>query len=218
MLKAGTTLKQKFNDTSYTFTIPGAESNYKMAQVRVRLNPTTTQPRLYKHAQTRLYIEVEAGELTLNLKNEERLLMAGRRAVVQAGEAYALSNKSTAEATFILEFYPALNYEGLIATMAELSQSNPTWFNELGQPAPLLMARLLDTFAGHIYVAGWPIFIQKLVFSALAPIAHWAGYTWQSDYTNQKPTLTMNNYLALSGLIGLIIGSIWYLLKRFGKS
>jgi hypothetical protein len=38
------------------------------------------------------------------------------------------------------------------------------------------MALMLHTYRGHFYLAGPPIWLQKVMFAALAPVARLKGY------------------------------------------
>ena len=43
-------------------------------------------------------------------------------------------------------------------------------------PHKLLMALMLNTYRGHFCLAGPPVWLQKVMFAALAPIARLKGY------------------------------------------
>jgi hypothetical protein len=50
------------------------------------------------------------------------------------------------------------------------------WFTKHGKPSPLLTALVLHRYRGHLYLASHPVWLQKLVFGMLAPLARLLGY------------------------------------------
>jgi hypothetical protein len=45
-----------------------------------------------------------------------------------------------------------------------------------GDPHFLLIALVLNTYPDHLYLAGPPVFLQKLLFALLAPLSRVRGY------------------------------------------
>ena len=67
------------------------------------------------------------------------------------------------------------SHAGLIS-LATIAATRQDWFEVQAVPHKLLMALMLDTYRGHFYLAGPPVWLQKVVFAALAPIARLKGY------------------------------------------
>ena len=57
-----------------------------------------------------------------------------------------------------------------------LTKKRPEWFSAEGDPNLLLIALLLHSYRDHLYLAGIPVFVQKLIFAALSPLARVRGY------------------------------------------
>lgn len=75
--------------------------------------------------------------------------------------------------------------EGLAAAMllrrlfknfAVLTEMHPEWFSPKGDPSLLLIALVLHTYRNHLYLAGVPVLLQKVLFAMLSPIARIRGY------------------------------------------
>ena len=49
------------------------------------------------------------------------------------------------------------------------------WFSERGDPHFLLIALILHTYRNHLYLAGPPLLLQKILFAVLAPLARLKG-------------------------------------------
>lgn len=45
-----------------------------------------------------------------------------------------------------------------------------------GDPNLLLIALVMHSYRDHLYLAGIPVFVQKLIFAALSPLARLRGY------------------------------------------
>ncbi|HEY7599861.1 MAG TPA: hypothetical protein VH741_08040, partial [Candidatus Limnocylindrales bacterium] len=62
------------------------------------------------------------------------------------------------------------------ANFAIATEKRPQWFSAKGDPGLLMIALALHAYRDHLYLVGLPIFVQKLLFAALAPIARVRGY------------------------------------------
>jgi NAD(P)H-flavin reductase len=75
-----------------------------------------------------------------------------------------------------IRFTPAQSQLRFFICFATIAATRPDWFDAQGVPHKLLMALMLHTHRGHFYLAGPPIWLQKVMFAALAPIARLKGY------------------------------------------
>jgi len=90
--------------------------------------------------------------------------------------AHFFVNAHEGDTEVALRFTPAQNHLRLFLAFAMATQTNPVWFGPKGEPKLLGMALALHTFKDHLYVAGPPIWLQKLLFAALSPLARLVGY------------------------------------------
>ena len=96
--------------------------------------------------------------------------------VVPRGRPHYFLNGWDGDTEFTVEFRPAQQHLLFFANFARLTAEHPEWFSAKGDPDFLLISASLDTFRDHIYLARPPVFVQKLMFAALAPIARLVGY------------------------------------------
>lgn len=95
------------------------------------------------------------------------------------GEPHFFANASDGVTELTIEFTPAQQHLRLFANFESLAQKRPQWFSDRGDPNFLLIALALHTYRDHLYLAGPPIFLQKLLFAALAPLACLRGYAME---------------------------------------
>ena len=76
----------------------------------------------------------------------------------------------------MIRFTPGQNHLRFFFAFATATQTHPEWFGVKGEPKLLGMALALHTFKDHLYLTGPPIWLQKLLFATLAPLARLAGY------------------------------------------
>ncbi|MGL5138067.1 MAG: hypothetical protein ACRC7G_09895 [Beijerinckiaceae bacterium] len=66
----------------------------------------------------------------------------------------------------------------------------PEWFSPRGDPNLLLIALVLHTYRDHLYLAGIPLIVQKLLFAAVSPLARLRGYRTAIEPLTGKRTGT----------------------------
>ena len=86
-----------------------------------------------------------------------------------------------------MEFRPAQQHLLFFANFARLTAEHPEWYSAKGDPDFLMIAASLNIFKDHTYLARPPIFLQKLIFAALAPIARLAGYRADVRPVHEEP-------------------------------
>jgi hypothetical protein len=78
---------------------------------------------------------------------------------------------------FTAKFTPAQQFLRFFLNMSLNTANHPEWYDERGEPPLVLQALALHAFSGHGYGAGIPIWLQKMLFAALTPLALLQGYS-----------------------------------------
>lgn len=119
---------------------------------------------------------VITGRLKVTLAGAEHVVPAGERFTIPRGSPHFFRNGHDGATEAEVRFTPAQRHRDFFMTFARIAESRPDWFSAKGDPHLLLIALFLHGFRDHLYLAGPPVALQKLLFAALAPIARWRGY------------------------------------------
>ena len=119
---------------------------------------------------------VHSGRLKVVIGGKGHIVEAGEGTVVPCGAAHYFVNANDGPTEMTVEFRPAQNFIRFFANFATLAEQHTKWFSSKGDPHLLLIALTFHTYRDHIYLAGVPIWAQRLLFAALAPLARWRGY------------------------------------------
>jgi hypothetical protein len=111
----------------------------------------------------------------------ERVLGEGEVITAIAGSPHAAWNAGEGEVHALVDFRPALRTETAFETLAGLARDGKT--NGAGAPRnPLRLALVLREFRDEIYFVRPPLFVQSIVFGALAAVARLLGYRAEHPY------------------------------------
>jgi quercetin dioxygenase-like cupin family protein len=114
------------------------------------------------------------GELTVKRDGRTSVLQEGGTAAVEAGVWHDWWNASGRDARVRVEVTPGERFAHMIETLFGLARLGHT--NAKGMPHPLQLALFAREFSDVIEFRKPPPPVQRAVFAALAPIAHWRGY------------------------------------------
>ncbi len=173
----GLTLVNAFNEETFVFTTP---ESTEAAEFEVRLGPGGSgggNAMAHIHPKTDETFTVQSGRLTVSIDGQIHQLQPGETITVPAGKPHFFRNAHEGDTVAIIRFTPAQHQLRFFLNFATIAQNRPEWFGSKGEPSFLLMALTLHTFKDHFYVAGPPVWVQKVLFATLAPIARLMGYT-----------------------------------------
>jgi quercetin dioxygenase-like cupin family protein len=177
MIKQGTVLRNRFNNEAFIFS--GPLDDPQLACFEGILEPGGSNGgnglvHLHPCADERFI--VKSGKLRVVVHGKPYLLQAGESMVVPRGTPHCFFNASEGRTEFITEFRPAQHHLRFFANFGLLAQERTNWFSPKGDPHLLLVALVLNAYRDHLYFAGIPVLLQKLIFAALAPLARLKGY------------------------------------------
>lgn len=111
-----------------------------------------------------------SGSLDFNIGGKKQRLKEGEGLIIPKGTPHNWWNESNEEAHALVEIRPALGSEDLFANIYGLC-------SEKGNlPNMLQMAVLIDEHWDEGHLARPPLFMQKIMFGALAPVGRLLGY------------------------------------------
>lgn len=162
-----------------TFVFPPDETEPAVARFDVILAPGGSgggNALVHIHPGASETFTVKSGRLAVVMRGVERFAEAGQSITIPAGTPHHFRNADAGLTEATVEFVPAQQHVRFFKNFATLAQTRPQWFSAKGDPHLLLIAQVLHRYRGHLYLARIPIFVQKLLFGALAPLARLRGY------------------------------------------
>jgi quercetin dioxygenase-like cupin family protein len=173
-------LRNDFNKETFIFT--GPTDNTEVGRFDVVLGKGGSgggNALVHVHPIAEERFIVTTGQIKVVIEGQEQTVGPGESAVVPAGKPHFFVNAWDGDTEFTVEFRPAQKHLLFFANFAGLTAEHPEWYSEKGAPDFLLIAASLDIFRDHIYLARPPIFLQRLIFAALAPLARLLGYRFE---------------------------------------
>jgi quercetin dioxygenase-like cupin family protein len=114
------------------------------------------------------------GELTVSRDGKRGILRAGESAELAAGSWHDWWNAADRDARVLIEVTPGARFSHMLETMFGLATLGHT--DAKGMPNLLQMALTGREFSDTVQFRSPPPAVQKVVFAALAPLAHAMGY------------------------------------------
>ena len=114
------------------------------------------------------------GELSVKRDGRTSVLREGETAVIEPGVWHDWWNASDRDARVLVEVTPGERFGHMLETLFGLAQLG--YANSKGMPNPLQLALFAQEFSDVIVFRSPPMLVQRVVFSALAPIARARGY------------------------------------------
>lgn len=176
-IKRGAKLRNAFNNETFVFS--GPVDDPAVARFEVILEKGGSgggNALLHIHPGADEHFAVKSGRIKVVVEGREQIVEGGGSAVVPRGKPHFFANAGDGVAELEIEFRPAQQQLRFFANFATLAAHRTAWFSSKGDPKFLMIALALHTYRDHLYLAGPPIFLQKLIFALLAPVARLCGY------------------------------------------
>jgi quercetin dioxygenase-like cupin family protein len=132
------------------------------------------EPIAHYHPSQEEDFTVLAGELTVRINGQLRVLQAGERLHIAPNEVHAMWNNSDEKTMVNWKIRPAINTEHFLETLTGLAADDKT--DENGKPGILQIALTANKFSNVFRMAKPPYPVQKIVFRLLSPFAYLSGY------------------------------------------
>lgn len=128
------------------------------------------------HPQSDETFTVHEGRLIVVIEGVEHVVNAGESATVPAGKRHYFRNGYDGDSRATVAFSNAQQHQRFFLNLAEWTANCPGYFSRNGAVKLLAIALCLNAYRDHLYIAGPPIALQKVMFALLAPVASLAGY------------------------------------------
>jgi uncharacterized cupin superfamily protein len=139
------------------------------------LRPGAGGPREHVHSYLHETFEVLEGRVGFRLDGREEVTGPGRKMVVEPGMVHDFWNAGEREAHVLVEVRPGRRFEQMIQTIWGMAAAGET--DARGAPQPLLrLAVVAKEFERELQFVSPPRWLQKGLFSVLAPIGRARGY------------------------------------------
>jgi mannose-6-phosphate isomerase-like protein (cupin superfamily) len=182
MIEQGTVLTNAFNGETFIFS--GPIDDPAMARFDVRLEAGGSgggDALVHVHPGAHEHFTVRSGRLKVMIGGKPVHLGPGEQAIVPRGTPHCFANDHDGTTEITVVFTPAEQHLRFFANFASLAAHRTEWFDRRGKPDFLLIALALHAYRGHLYLAGPPVWLQKLLFAALAPLARLRGYRMEIE-------------------------------------
>jgi mannose-6-phosphate isomerase-like protein (cupin superfamily) len=177
LIAPGTRLVNAFNKETFIFHDPREGLPFAEFQVALGTGGSGGGDAVeHIHPESDEHFTVRAGVLKVMIDGVTTIAGAGETVTVPRGAAHYFANAHDGPTEVTIRFTPAQSQLRFFISFATAAATRQDWFNAQGVPHKLLMALMLHTYRGHFYLAGPPVWLQKVMFAALAPIARLKGY------------------------------------------
>ena len=183
MVRKGDILYNPVSRATVTFIQTAADTAGRLLQLDVSIAPggSLCNMPMHIHPKQQERISLKSGKIGVTMDGINRVYEAGESVHIPAGTAHNCMIVSTQEElNFLYEVTPALHTETLVETvLAHFQGVQPAADSSI----PILQCALtLSRHNNHFYLATYPVWIQKLVFKVLSPVALLMGYSAEIDY------------------------------------
>jgi mannose-6-phosphate isomerase-like protein (cupin superfamily) len=176
-LRQGAVLRNPFNRETFIFSGPADDPEVARFEVTLEAGGSgggNAFPHVHPLADERF--AVRTGRLKVVVDGKECFVDRGHDILVPRGRPHFFANAHQGSTEMTVELRPAQQHVRFFANFASLTQNRAEWFSKTGVAHLLLMALVLHRYPNHLYGARLPIFLQKLLFAMLAPVAKLKGY------------------------------------------
>jgi quercetin dioxygenase-like cupin family protein len=174
MIDPGERLENPVTGETLIFHRTSRETGGQAVQVETIVQPDGFVAATHVHPYQTERFEVLEGKLGLRVGDEELVARPGEVAVVEPGTAHRFWNAGDADARFLCEIRPALEFESLIETMFTLAAEGKT--NRKGMPNPLRLAVIAKAHFDTVRLPFPPAALQRAALAVGAPLGKLLGY------------------------------------------
>ncbi|AEV98806.1 hypothetical protein A4D02_09670 [Niastella koreensis] len=173
MAKQNEQIQNKVTGEKITWLKTAANTNGAFLQFKMTLAPGGYLPVKHLHPNQQEQFTVKKGLFKVESGKQERFLKPGDSITIEKGKPHRFWNALPNEETELeVKFTPALNTEVFLEQFFGLSNDDKTKAD--GTPAFLQLMSMANTY--EIYVAGPPLWLQKVMGVVLGGIGRLLGY------------------------------------------
>jgi quercetin dioxygenase-like cupin family protein len=174
MIRTGDTIENPVTGERITFLATSADTNGEAVVIETVVQPDGFVAAAHLHPFQRERFAVVEGRLGLRAGDQRLTLGRDDVAIVEPGTPHRFWNAGDAEARFVAEVRPALQFESLLETMFALAADGKT--GRKGLPNPLRLAVIARAHFDTVRLPFPPAWMQKAGLALGAPLGRLLGY------------------------------------------
>ena len=151
-----------------------AETNGELVAIEVTVQPNGFVAAARVHAYHSERFEILSGAVEFRIAKERIIAGEGDVVTVEPGTPHSFRNLGLAEAHFVTELRPALQFERLIKTMFTLAAGGRT--NRRGMPNPVWLAVIAKAHFDDVRLPFPPVWMQRIGLAMGAPVGRALGF------------------------------------------
>ena len=187
MSKAGDTIENPITGEWVVVRVGTEDSGGELLEIDMYVKPGGAVTGEHVHPAIKEYFTVVRGRVGFRLDGRESIAPLDQRLHVPAGTAHDWWNAGEEEAHVVVEISPAERFEKMVRNLFGLAQDGKT--NSKGMPNLLQAAIFAREFSDVLYFTKPPLWVQRLLFGALATIARALGYRGSyPEYLERAPS------------------------------
>lgn len=171
MAMIGKSIENKITGEKITWVETAQKSQGKILRFDFAVRPQGALPVRHLHPRQEETFAMKAGSLKVEVNGQTHHLRAGESLTIPRGAPHQWWNVGEEEAKLTVTFTPALNTETFLEQFFGLCNSGKTSAD--GTPHFLQLMAMVNEY--ELYVAGPPLFIQKLMGVVVGGLARLAG-------------------------------------------
>lgn len=172
MATPGETIEIPHTGEKFVFLKTTAQTGGERLVLDFYINPAGFSPRPHVHLNVEERVTVHAGHLSLTLSGQTRELGPGESAVIPIRETHGLEAVGDEQLHMTVEVIPASAFEPLFETVFGLYRDGRS--DARGRES--VLAAIPHVRATKSYLAGPPIWVQRIFLSLGAPISWLFGH------------------------------------------
>ena len=174
MSKAGDAVENPVTGERVVVRVGTEDSGGDLLAAESYVRPGGTAVGEHVHPAIEETFEVVSGRVGFRIDGRESVARPGERLRVPVGTAHDWWNAGDGETRVVVEVRPGERFEQMALNLVGLAQDGRT--DAKGMPGLLQAAIFVREFADVLYFTRPPLFVQRLLFGALAAVARILGY------------------------------------------
>jgi len=177
LVPANTRIVNRFNRETFIFTDPVEDEALARFDVILEKGGSGGGNAIaHIHPNSDEYFHVHTGRMMISIDGVEHIANAGETVMVPRGKAHFFRNAHEGDTHATVSFTPGHQHLRFFLNLAAMTVLEPRSFSPSGDVKLLQIALALNAYRNHLYIAGPPIWVQKLLYAVLAPVAKLVGY------------------------------------------
>lgn len=199
LVPADTRILNHFNKETFVFTHPyeGTVSS-RMDVILGKGGSGGGNAIAHIHPETDEIFTVNSGCVMVMIDGKENFAVAGQSITVPKGASHFFRNAFDGDTHLTVTFVCAQQHLRFFLNLARWTSQYPSYFKADGSVKLLPISLALNAYRDHLYISGVPVWVQKVLYAALAPVARLAGYRLAAKPASRMERLIQDNERALA--------------------